>query len=87
MWSKIERTLHKLRREAWRNPEENDLAFDSLFASNLDLEEKVVMFGNWTLKVLVASDLNQQPSCIIFFTLDTNSRGALVDKTLEATRT
>jgi hypothetical protein len=42
----IERTLHRLRREAWRNSEENDLTLDSLFASNFDLEEEEVMVGN-----------------------------------------
>jgi hypothetical protein len=34
----IERTLHKFRREAQRNSEENDLALDFLFASDSDLE-------------------------------------------------
>ena len=42
----IERTLHRLRRKVWRNSEEHDLALDSLFASNSDLEEEEVMTGN-----------------------------------------
>ncbi|KAH7566732.1 hypothetical protein JRO89_XS08G0224400 [Xanthoceras sorbifolium] len=66
----IERTLCRLRREARRNFEENDLALDSLFASNSDLEEKEIMAGNQTLKELAAPDLNQQPLCITFPTLD-----------------
>jgi hypothetical protein len=66
----IERTLRRLRREARRNSEENDLALDSLFASDSDLEEKEVMAGNRTLKELAAPDLNQQPLCITFPTLD-----------------
>ncbi|KAH7576792.1 hypothetical protein JRO89_XS01G0150300 [Xanthoceras sorbifolium] len=66
----IERTLCRLRREARRNFEENDLALDSLFASNFDLEEKKIMAGNQTLKELAAPDLNQQPLCITFPTLD-----------------
>ncbi|XP_038978588.1 uncharacterized protein LOC120108942, partial [Phoenix dactylifera] len=66
----IERTLCRLRREARRNSEVNDLALDSLFASNSDLEEEEVMAENRTLKELAAPDLNQQPLCITFPTLD-----------------
>lgn len=40
---KIERTLCRLRREARRTFEENNLALDSPFASNFDLEEEEVM--------------------------------------------
>lgn len=67
---KIERTLCRLRREARRTFEENNLALDSPFASNFDLEEEEVMAGNRILKELVAPDLNQQPLCITFPTLD-----------------
>ncbi|XP_062147736.1 uncharacterized protein LOC133856697 [Alnus glutinosa] len=67
---KIERTLCRLRREARRNSEENDLALDFLFASNSDLKEEEIMAGNRTLKELAAPDLNQQPLCITFPTLD-----------------
>ena len=66
----IERTLRRLKRKVWRNSEEHDLALDSLFASNSDLEEEEVMTGNQTLKELAAPDLNQQPLCITFPTLD-----------------
>ena len=66
----IERTLCRLRREAKKNSEEHDLALDSLFASDFDLEEEEVMVGNQTLKELAAPDLNQQPLCITFPTLD-----------------
>jgi len=38
---KIERTLHGLRREAQRNPEENNSS-----ASDSDLEKEVVINGN-----------------------------------------
>jgi hypothetical protein len=62
--------LRRLRRETRRNSKENDLALDSLFASDSDLEEKKVMAGNRTLKELAAPDLNQQPLCITFPTLD-----------------
>ena len=55
----IKRTLRRLRRKVRRNSEEHDLALDSLFASNSDLEEEEVMVGNQTLKELVAPDLNQ----------------------------
>ena len=34
----IERTLRRLRREARKNSEEHNLALDSLFASDFDLE-------------------------------------------------
>ena len=57
----IERTLPRLKREARRNSEEHDLALDSLFASDFDLEEEEVMAGNQTLKELATPDLNQQP--------------------------
>ena len=57
----IERTLHRLRREAKKNYEEHNLALDSLFASDFDLEEEEVMVENQTLKELVGPDLNQQP--------------------------
>ncbi|KAF5476524.1 hypothetical protein F2P56_003271 [Juglans regia] len=66
----IERTLCRLRKEARRNFEKNDLTLDSVFASNSDLEEEEVMAGNRTLKELAAPDLNQQPLCIAFPILD-----------------
>ncbi|XP_062155157.1 uncharacterized protein LOC133863203 [Alnus glutinosa] len=66
----IERTLCRLRREARRNSEENDLALDFLFASDSDLKDEEIMAGNRTLKELAAPDLNQQPLCITFPTLD-----------------
>jgi hypothetical protein len=66
----IERTLHRLRRKIRRNSEENDLTFDSLLASDSDLEEEEIMAGNRTLKELAAPDLNQQPLCITFPILD-----------------
>ena len=66
----IERTLSKLRRKVRRNSEEHDLALDSLFASDSNLEEEEVMAGNQTLKEFAAPDLNQQPLCITFPTLD-----------------
>ncbi|XP_062145993.1 uncharacterized protein LOC133853988 [Alnus glutinosa] len=66
----IERTLCRLRRESRRNSEENDLALDFLFASDSDLKEEEIMAGNRTLKELAAPDLNQQPLCITFPTLD-----------------
>ena len=66
----IEKTLRKLRREARKNSEEHNLALDSLFASDSDLEEKEVMAGNQTLKELAAPNLNQQPLCTTFPTLD-----------------
>ena len=66
----IERTLCRLRSEARRNSEEHNLALDSLFASDSDLEEEEVMAGNQTLKELAAPDLNQQILCITFPTLD-----------------
>ena len=55
----IEKTLRKLRREARKNSEEHNLALDSLFASDCDLEEDEVMAENQTLKELAAPDLNQ----------------------------
>ena len=67
---KIERTLRRLRREARKNFEEHNLALDSLFASDFDLEEDEVMAENKTLKELAALDLNQQPLCITFSSLD-----------------
>ena len=66
----IERTLRRLRREDMKNFEEHNLALDSLFASNFDLEEDEVMAENQTLKELATPDLNQQPLCITFPTLD-----------------
>ena len=66
----IERTLHRLRRKVRRSFKEHDLALDSLFASDSDLEEEEVMARNQTLKELAAIDLNQQPLCITFPTLD-----------------
>ena len=66
----IERTLRRLRRKVRRNSKEHDLALDSLFASDFDLEEEEVMDGNQTLKELAAPDLNQRPTCITFPTLD-----------------
>ena len=67
---KIKRTLRRLRREARKNFEEHNLALDSLFASDFDLEEDEVMAENKTLKELAALDLNQQPLCITFSSLD-----------------
>ena len=55
----IERTLCRLRRKVWRTSEEHNLALDSLFANNFDLEEEEVMARNQTLKELAAPDLNQ----------------------------
>ena len=66
----IERTLRILWREARKNFEEHNLALDSLFASDFDLEEDEVMAENQTLKELAAPNLNQQPLCITFPTLD-----------------
>ena len=66
----IERTLRRLRREARKNSKEHNLALDSLFASDFDLEVDEVMAENQTLKELVAPDLSQQPLCITFPTLD-----------------
>ena len=66
----IERTLCRLRKEARKNSEEHNLALDSMFASNFDLEEEEVMAENLTLKELAAPDLNQQPLCITSPTLD-----------------
>ena len=54
----IERTLRRLRKEARKNSKEHNLALDSLFASNFDLEEEEVMAENQTLKELAAPDLN-----------------------------
>ena len=54
----IERTLRRLKRKVWRNSEEHDLALDSLFASDSDLEEEEVMARNQTLKELAAPNLN-----------------------------
>ena len=53
-----------------KNSKEHILALDSLFASNSNLEEEEVMAGNQTLKELASPDLNQQPLCITFPTLD-----------------
>ena len=66
----IERTLRRLRMKVRRSSEEHDLALDSLFASDSDLEEEEVMARNQTLKELASIDLNQQPLCITFPTLD-----------------
>ena len=66
----IERTLRRLRRKVRRSSEKHDLSLDSLFASDSDLEEEEVMARNQTLKELAAPDLNQQPLCITFPTLD-----------------
>ena len=66
----IERTLRRLRRKVQRNFEEHDLALDSFFASDSDLEEEEAMARNQTLKVLTAPNLNQQPLRITFPTLD-----------------
>jgi hypothetical protein len=62
--------LHKLRREARRNLKENDLALDSLFASDSNLEGEEVIAGNQTLKELVVFYLNQQPLRITSTILD-----------------
>ena len=53
-----------------KNSKEHILALDSLFASNSNLEEEEVMVRNQILKELAAADLNQQPLCITFPTLD-----------------
>ena len=66
----IERTLRRLKREARKDSEEHNLALDSLFASDFELEEDEVMAKNQTLKGLATPNLNQQPLCITFFTLD-----------------
>ena len=66
----IERTLRRLRREVRKNSKEHNLSLDSLFASDFDLEEDKFMAENQTLKELAAPDLNQQPLCITFPTLD-----------------
>ena len=58
---KIKRTLCRLRREARKNSEKQNLALDSLFASDFDLEEEEVMVENQILKELAAPNLNQQP--------------------------
>ena len=60
----------RLRREDRKNSNEHNLAFDSLLASDSNLEEEEVMAGNQTLKVPAAPNLNQQPLCITFPTLD-----------------
>ena len=60
----IERTLCRLRRKVRRISERHDLALDSLFASDFDLEEEEVIAGNQNLKELAAPNLNQQPLCI-----------------------
>ena len=57
----IKRTLRKLRREARKNSEKHNLALDSLFTSDFDLEKEEVMAENQILKELAAPDLNQQP--------------------------
>ena len=62
--------MRRLRREARKNSEKHNLALDSLFASDSDLEDEEVMAGNQTLKELAAPDLNQQPLFITFPTLD-----------------
>jgi hypothetical protein len=62
--------LHKLRREARRNLKENDLALDSLFASDSNLEGEEVIARNQTLKELVVFYLNQQPLRITSTILD-----------------
>ena len=62
--------MRRLRREARKNSEKHNLAHDSLFANDFDLEEEEVMARNQTLKEFSASDLNQQPLCITFPTLD-----------------
>ena len=66
----IERTLCRLRREVRRSFEEHNLALDSLFASDFDLEKEEDMARNQTLKEFATLDLNQQPLCITFPTLD-----------------
>ena len=62
--------MHKLRREARRNLKENDLALDSLFASDSNLEGEEVIARNQTLKELVVFYLNQQPLRITSTILD-----------------
>ena len=74
----IKRTLRKLRREARKNFKEHNLTLDSLFASNFDLEEDEVMAENQTLKELAAPNLNQQPLCITFPTLDATTTFELI---------
>ena len=58
--------MRRLRREARKNSEEHNLALNSLFASNFDLEEDEDMAENQTLKELADPDLNQQTLCITF---------------------
>ena len=60
----------RLRREARKNSEEHNLALDSLFASDSDLEEEEFMARNQTLKELSDPNLNRQPLRITFPTLD-----------------
>ena len=59
--------MRRLRREARKNSEEHNLALDSLFASNFDLEKDEVMAENQTLKELATPDLNQQMHNISYF--------------------
>ena len=54
----IERILCRIRKKVQRNYEVHNLALDSLFASNPDLEEEEVMARNQTLKELAAPNLN-----------------------------
>jgi len=61
----IERTMHRLRRDAQRNHEENNP-----FPNNYDLEHEEVMVVIWTFKELAAPDLNQQPLWKTFPALD-----------------
>ena len=69
----IERILCRIRKKVQRNSEVHNLALDSLFASDSDLEEEEVMARNQTLKELAAPNLNQEPLCITFRTLDTTT--------------
>jgi hypothetical protein len=65
----VERTFHRLRREAKLMFEEKDFCLDQLFVADTKVKEIKVM-ANQTLRELVAPDLNQQPLCITFPVLD-----------------
>lgn len=62
--------MRKLRSGTRWNFEKNNLDPNLLFASDSELRKEEVMVGNQPLKKLAARDLNQQPLCITFPTLD-----------------
>src|SRR4051812_35762679 len=66
--AEIERTVCRLRKEARLNSTDNNLALNQSSTSDSDNEK--AMAGNRTLKELAAPDLNQQPLCITFPTLE-----------------